>query len=78
MASELVSNDVLEERRAICNGCEFKVDMSDNPLFNTFIPLDKLIPDPVKNVCSQCGCFTHFKTRKKHMECPVNKWQKAE
>ena len=74
MASELVDDDTLKARRDTCNSCEFKMDISDNPLFNTFVPLDKLIPDPVRNVCSQCGCFTYFKTRKKHMACAVNKW----
>lgn len=55
-----VPQEVLDERRAICTGCEFA-----HPL------LEKLA---WSSQCAVCKCLIHLKTRLREEECPKGKW----
>ena len=54
------SNDIVKERRAICNKCEHKTDKW-LIIFN-------------EDSCGLCKCSITKKTKLKSSKCPVKKW----
>lgn len=74
MANQLVSDDVMAARRALCADCPSKKDMSGNPAFVFMNTLGVETPEIAKSICGECMCPTQFRTRKAHHACPLGKW----
>lgn len=59
---KLVTNEVVKERLAICNDCEF------------YTSNENLMNPTGLGRCRKCGCFTRFKTKLSTESCPIGKW----
>lgn len=63
----MVSNEVRDKRRSICNECPFKRDS-----FKLFgITIFKHEPQ-----CKKCKCLINKKTLFEFAKCPEGKWEK--